>query len=144
MKKSCDSSCQGAKDEGKSRGPYAAADELTVVSGCICGEGVGNCGKDGARKAVEGPPKCSCKNFGLEGGQDGNEQADGCVGEKETCGKKSSCMSRKTLEPGANCGEEAKNPASEDRTPGDVHGVKVAKGLGERQISRRKKLAGMG
>jgi hypothetical protein len=53
-------------------------------------------------------------------------------------------MSRKTLEPGANCGEEAKNPASEDRTPGDVHGVKVAKGLGERQISRRKKLAGMG
>ena len=144
MKKSCDSSCQGAKDEGKSRGPYAAADELTVVSGCICGEGVGNGGKDGTREAVEGSPKGSCENFGPEGRQDCNEQADGCVGENETCRKKSSGMDREALKPGANCGEKSKDSASEDRRPGDVHRVEVAKGLGQRQISQRKKLDGMG
>ena len=101
MEKSRDGSCEGAKDKRKSGSPYAAAGELPVVGGGICGEGVGNGGKDGAWKAVEGPPKGSCKNFGPEGGQDGNEQADGCVGEKETCGKKSSGMDREALKPGA-------------------------------------------
>ena len=128
MEKSRDGSCEGAKDKRKSGGPYAATGELSVVGGCICGEGVGNGGKDGARKAVEGPPKGSCENFGSEGWQDSNEQADGCVGEKETCRKKSSGMDREALEPRAYCGEESKNPSSEDRRPGDVHGVEVAKG----------------
>ena len=128
MEKSRDGSCEGAKDKRKSGGPYAAAGELPVVGGCICGEGVGNGGKDGTRKAVEGSAKGSCKNFGPEGGQDSNEQADGCVGEKETCRKKSSGMDREALEPRAYCGEESKNPSSEDRRPGDVHGVEVAKG----------------
>jgi hypothetical protein len=53
-------------------------------------------------------------------------------------------MDREALEPGAYCGEKSKDPASEDRRPGDVHRVEVAKGLGHRQISRRKKLDGMG
>ena len=123
MKKSRDGSSQGAKDERKSGGPYTAAGELPVVGGCICGEGVGNGGKDGTWKAVEGSPKGSCKNFGPEGGQDGNEQADGCVGEKETCGKKSSGMDREALKPGAYCGEKSKDSASEDRRPGNVHRV---------------------
>jgi len=144
MEKSTDGSCEGAKDQRESGGPYATAGELPVVGGRICGEGVGNGGKDGAWKAVECSPKGSCKNFGAEGGQDGNEQADGCVGEKETCGKKSSGMDREALEPGAYCGEKPKDSASEDRRPGDVHRLKVAKGLGQRQISRRKKLDGMG
>ena len=144
MEKSRDGSCEGAKDKRKSGGPYAATGELPVVGGCICGEGVGNGGKDGTWKAVEGSPKGSCKNFGPEGGQDGNEQADGCVGEKETCGKKSSGMDREALKPGAYCGEKSKDSASEDRRPGDVHRLEVAKGLGQRQISRRKKLDRMG
>lgn len=128
MEKSRDGSCEGAKDKRKSGGPHAAAGELPVVGGCICGEGVGNGGKDGARKAVEGSPKGSCKNFGPGGGQDCYEQADRCVGEKETCGKKSGCMDRKPLEPGAYRGEKSKDSAGEDRTPGYVHGVEVAKG----------------
>jgi hypothetical protein len=144
MEKSRDGSCEGAKDQRESGGPYATAGELPVVGGRICGEGVGNGGKDGTWKAVEGSPKRSCENFGPEGGQDGNKQADGCVCEKETCGKKSSGMDREPLEPGAYCGEKSKDSASEDRRPGDVHRLEVAKGLGQRQISRRKKLDGMG
>ena len=144
MEKSGDSSCEGAKDKSKSSGPYAAAGELPVVGGRICGEGVGNGGKDGTRKAVDGSPKGSCKSFGPEGGQDGNKQADGCVGEKKTCGKKSSGMDREALKPRAYCGEKSKDSASKDRWPGDVHRVEVAKGLGQRQISRRKKLDGKG
>ena len=37
-------------------------------------------------------------------------------------------MDREALEPGACCGEKSKDSASEDRRPGDVHGVEVAKG----------------
>jgi hypothetical protein len=37
-------------------------------------------------------------------------------------------VDRKPLKPGAYCGEKSKDSASEDRTPGDVHEVEVAKG----------------
>jgi hypothetical protein len=53
-------------------------------------------------------------------------------------------MDREALKPGAYCGEKTKDSASEDRRPGNVHRLEVAKGLGHRQISRRKKLDGMG
>ena len=117
MEKSRDGSCEGAKDKRKSGGTYAAAGELPVVGGSIGGERVGDGGKNCTWEAVKSTPESAGEKFWLESGQDGNEKADGEVGEKKASRKKSSGLNGDSLKPGAEGGEKAEEASCPNGAP---------------------------
>ena len=132
--------CQCAKDESEEGGANAAADEFAVVGGRISGERVGDGGKNCSREAVKSSPERTGEKFWLEGGQDSDEKADGGVGEKEAGRKKCGGLKRDSLEPRAKGGEKAKEAASPDRAPRNVHGLRMPKGEGGGKSVREKSL----
>jgi hypothetical protein len=73
---------ESAEEEGKKEGAGAPADKFSVVGGRIGGEGIGDSGKKCAWNTVEEAPESTGEKRRRKGGENGDEESDGGVGEK--------------------------------------------------------------